>query len=61
MGQVEGPNILYRIKESDRKICTKNIKIGTEPFDDDHFPCRKQNCSRQYVWNLMKIIRNVST
>src|SRR5579884_4133536 len=32
----------------------QHIKDRTECFDD-HFPCRKQNCNRQHVWNWLKL------
>jgi putative transposase len=32
----------------------QQIKDRTECFDD-HFPCRKQNCNRQHVWNWLKL------
>ena len=33
----------------------QQIKDRTECFDDDHFPCTKQNCNRQHVWNWLKL------
>jgi len=32
----------------------QHIKDRTECFDD-HFPCRKQDCNRQHVWNWLKL------
>ena len=32
----------------------EQIKDRTECFDD-HFPCRKENCDRQHVWNWLKL------
>jgi putative transposase len=32
----------------------QHIKDRTECFDD-HFPCRKENCNRQHVWNWLKL------
>jgi putative transposase len=32
----------------------QQIKDRTECFDD-HFPCTKQNCNRQHVWNWLKL------
>jgi putative transposase len=32
----------------------QQIKDRTECFDD-HFPCRKQNCNKQHVWNWLKL------
>lgn len=32
----------------------QHIKDRTECFDD-HFPCRKQGCDRQHVWNWLKL------
>ncbi|AIC14486.1 DDE-type integrase/transposase/recombinase [Nitrososphaera viennensis] len=32
----------------------QHIKDRTECFDD-HFPCRKENCDRQHVWNWFKL------
>jgi putative transposase len=32
----------------------QHIKDRTECFDD-HFPCRKENCDRQHVWNWLKL------
>ena len=32
----------------------QQIKNRTECFDD-HFPCTKQNCNRQHVWNWLKL------
>jgi putative transposase len=32
----------------------QQIKDRTECFDD-HFPCRKHNCSKQHVWNWLKL------
>jgi putative transposase len=32
----------------------QQIKDTTECFDN-HFPCRKQNCNRQHVWNWLKL------
>jgi putative transposase len=32
----------------------QHIKDRTECFDD-HFPCRKENCDRQHVWNWLKM------
>jgi putative transposase len=31
-----------------------HIKDRTECFDD-HFPCRKENCDGQHVWNWLKL------
>jgi putative transposase len=31
-----------------------HIKDRTECFDD-YFPCRKENCDRQHVWNWLKL------
>jgi putative transposase len=33
----------------------QKIKDRTECFDD-HFPCRKQNCNIQHVWNWLKLL-----
>jgi putative transposase len=33
----------------------QRIKDRTECFDD-HFPCRKQNCNIQHVWNWLKLL-----
>jgi transposase-like protein len=34
----------------------QQIKDRTEEcFDDHHFPCRKEECSRQHVWNWLKL------
>jgi hypothetical protein len=34
----------------------QQIKDKTECFDDN-FPCRKENCDRQHIWNwLMKLL-----
>jgi putative transposase len=33
----------------------QQIKDRTECFDD-HFPCRKQNCKIQHVWNWLKLL-----
>ena len=32
----------------------QQIKDRTECFDD-HFPCTKQNCNMQHVWNWLKL------
>jgi putative transposase len=32
----------------------QHIKDRTESFDDN-FPCRKENCDRQHVWNWLKL------
>jgi putative transposase len=32
----------------------QHIKDRTECFDD-YFPCRKENCDRQHVWNWLKL------
>jgi len=32
----------------------QHIKDRTECFDD-HFPCTKQGCNRQHVWNWLKL------
>jgi putative transposase len=32
----------------------QQIKDRTECFDD-HFPCRKEGCNRQHVWNWLKL------
>ena len=32
----------------------QQIKDRTECFDD-HFPCRKEKCNRQHVWNWLKL------
>jgi putative transposase len=32
----------------------QHIKDRTECFDD-HFPCRKQDCDRQHVWNWLRL------
>jgi putative transposase len=32
----------------------QHIKDRTECFDD-HFPCRKDNCDKQHVWNWLKL------
>lgn len=34
----------------------QNIKDRTECFDD-HFPCRKEGCDRQHVWNWLKLFQ----
>ena len=41
----------------DRSIIERTVqyfKDRTECFDD-HFPCTKQNCNRQHVWNWLKL------
>jgi transposase-like protein len=30
------------------------LKDRTDEFFDDHFPCRKEGCDRQHVWNWLK-------
>jgi putative transposase len=32
----------------------QHIKDRTECFDD-YFPCRKENCDRQHIWNWLKL------
>ena len=32
----------------------QHIKDRTECFDD-HFPCRKDNCNREHVWNWLRL------
>jgi DNA-binding MarR family transcriptional regulator len=32
----------------------QQIKDRTECFDD-HFPCRKERCDRQHIWNWLKL------
>jgi len=32
----------------------QQVKDRTECFDD-YFPCRKENCDRQHVWNWLKL------
>jgi hypothetical protein len=43
-----------KLKNLIERLFVQQIKDRTECFDD-HFPCRKQNCNRQHVWNWLKL------
>ena len=44
---------LKNLMEED--LYNRDKRENTECFDDDHFPCTKQNCNRQHVWNWLKL------
>jgi hypothetical protein len=33
----------------------QQIKDRIECFNDDHFPCRMKDCTREHVWNWLKM------
>lgn len=55
MAQVETPYVYDTRLKNLMERFVQQIKDRTECFDDDHFPCTKQNCNRQHVWNWLKL------
>ena len=55
MAQVETPYVYdTMLKNLMEERFVQQIKDRTECFDD-HFPCMKQNCNMQHVWNWLKL------
>ncbi len=43
----------YRTEEFDGAVYPAGQ--GQDRCFDDYFPCRKENCDRQHVWNWLKL------
>ena len=55
MAQVETPYVYDTRLKNLMERFVQQIKDRTECFDDDHFPCTKQNCNMQHVLNGLKL------
>ena len=54
VAQAGAQGIWYCIEEPDGEVSTQYLKDRTECFDD-HFPCQKEDCDMQHVWNWLKM------
>jgi hypothetical protein len=56
--QVAAPAALrlrYGMEEPDGAVHTTTYQGQDRVCFDDHFPCRKEGCDRQHVWNWLKL------
>ncbi|HXG07882.1 MAG TPA: hypothetical protein VNI77_11225 [Nitrososphaera sp.] len=48
--------IWYRTEEEEPDGAVYPAGKGQDRIFDDHFACRKRNCSRQHVWDWLKLL-----